>query len=62
MSNKIVLKAIKALKEKGLVEIVEEHRFPFKSKLRLIDLVGRLLYSWPRWRGLCRALKDTQSW
>jgi len=33
-----VLKAIKALKEKGLVEIVEEYKFPFKSRLRLTDL------------------------
>ena len=38
LSNKTVLKAIEALKEKGLVEIVEEHKFPFKSKLRLTDL------------------------
>ena len=38
LSNKTVLKAIEALKERGLVEIVEEHRFPFKSKLRLTDL------------------------
>ena len=38
LSNKTVLKAIEILKEKGLVEIVEEHRFPFKSRLRLTDL------------------------
>jgi len=38
LSNKTVLKAIETLKEKGLVEIVEEHKFPFKSKLRLTDL------------------------
>ena len=38
LSNKTVLKAIEALKEKGLVEVVEEHKFPFKSKLRLTDL------------------------
>jgi len=38
LSNKTVLKAIETLKEKGLVEVVEEHKFPFKSKLRLTDL------------------------
>ena len=38
LSNKTVLKAIELLREKGLVEIVEEHKFPFKSKLKLTDL------------------------
>ena len=42
LSNKTVLKAIKTLKDKGLVEVVEGHRFPFRSRVRLTDLGRRI--------------------
>jgi len=42
LSNKTVLKAIKTLRDKGLVEVVEGHRFPFRSRVRLTSLGRRI--------------------
>ena len=42
LSNKTVLKAIKVLRDRGLVDVVEGHRFPFRSRVRLTSLGRRI--------------------
>ena len=42
LSNKTVLKAIKTLRNKGLVEVVESQKFPFRSRVKLTKLGRRI--------------------